>query len=273
MRSSSSLQPSLYVNNPRIPTAAFTDGHNERPGKALTALFRDNNYEVARGKLSSLLAGDPDILVIAAPSRDFQEDEAELLEAWMNRGGNALIFLEPSTRPFPHLEGFLNHRGIAAGNNLVFEENAYTGNNPVNIVPMYAPHEINRYFMDTRIFLTMPSSRNLFALDNPGTAIDVRTVLSSTPGSYGKQDQRFDSLQRDKGDTPGPFSLVMSSVKELESGESRIVVVGSRSVFADDLMGFSSYGNAEFLVQTLNWINKTEEALHIPPKSIKAPRF
>lgn len=258
----------LYVNDSRIPSAAFTDGHNERPSKALTSLFKDNNYKVTRGNLATILSESPDMLVIAAPSRDFPEDETGLLETYMNSGGNTLIFLEPAAVSFPNLEGFLLRWGIRAGKELVFEEKAYTGNNPINIVPMYEPHLINSYFMNTRLFLTMPSARSLYALENPGTAYDVRTVLSSTPSSYGKKDQRFDQLKKSDGDTPGPFSLVISCEKELEKGESRMVVIGSRNIFADDLMGFSSYGNSEFLVQTLNWLNKVEQSLHIPPKTI-----
>jgi len=261
-----------YVNDPVVPVAAFVDGHNERPSNALIALFKDNNFEVVRGNLTSVLQKNPDIVVIAAPTRDFLKEDVQLLDIYMNNGGSMLLFSEPAVDRLPRLEGFTKNWGIVLGQEIVFESQAFTGNNPVNIVPMYAPHEINRYFMDTRVFLTMPSSRSLYAEPRPGTAYDVRTILNSTPHSYGKKGYQFDQLKKDSGDIDGPFSLVMSSEKEIISDTevSRFVVVGSKSVFGDDLLGFASYGNAEFIIQTINWLNEKELTMYIAPKKIKS---
>jgi ABC-2 type transport system permease protein len=262
----------FYVNDPVVPVAAFVDGHNERPSKALIALFKDNNFEVVRGNLTSILQKKPDIVIIAAPTRDFLKEDVQLLDIYMNNGGHALLFAEPTVDRLPRLEGFTKNWGIVLGQELVFESQAFTGNNPINIVPMYGPHEINRYFMDTRVFLTMPSSRSLYAEPRPGSAYDVRTVLNSTPYSYGKKGYQFAQLKKEYSDIDGPFSLVMSSEKEIISdpGVSRLVVVGSKSFFGDDLLGFASYGNAEFIIQTINWLNEKELSLYIPPKKIKS---
>lgn len=261
-----------YINDPVVPVAAFVDGHNERPSNALIALFKDNNFEVVRGNLTSVLQKNPDIVIIAAPTRDFLKEDVQLLDIYMNNGGSTLLFAEPAVDRLPLLEGFTKNWGIVLGQELVFESQAFTGNNPVNIVPMYAPHEINRYFMDTRVFLTMPSSRSLYAEPRPGTAYDVRTILNSTPHSYGKKGYQFDQLKKDSLDSDGPFSLVMSSEKEIisDTGVSRFVVVGSKSIFGDDLLGFASYGNAEFIIQTINWLNEKELTIYIPPKKIKS---
>lgn len=260
----------FYVNDPVIPVVGFTDGHNERPSNALLDLFKDNNFDIVRGNMNGVLGDNPDILVISAPSRDFLPGEVELLEEYMDRGGNALLFVEPAVNKIPQLEGFINNRGIAIGEELIFEEKAFTGGNPINIVPMYAPHGINRYFMETKIFLTMPSTGNLYALPRPGSAYDIRTVLNSTPSSYGKSGYQFSTVTREPSDTPGPFSVVMSSEKKIisEPGVSRLIIAGSKSMYSDDLMGFSSYGNSEFIVQMINWLGREESTIHIPSKSL-----
>ena len=260
-----------FINNPEVPVAAFVDGHNERPSTALNELFTKNNFELLHGTMSSLGRENPDILVIASPSRDFLPEDIEQLNLYINRGGNIFLFIEPSAEPFPLLEGFLVEWGIIPGDELVFEEKAYTANNPVNIVPMYDPHIINLYFMETRIFLTMPSSRSLYKVAHQGSAYNVQSVLSSTPDSYGKQGYQFDQLTREVGDIDGPFSLVMSSERKLANGDfSRLVVVGSRKIYGDDLLGFSSYGNSEFLVQTINWLNAEDSSVNISPKKIES---
>lgn len=258
-----------YTAGAKVPVVGFGDGHNERISAGLSDLFRNNNFELIQGNISSLLKAEPEIIVIAAPSRDFLPEDIDLLEGYARSGGNLMVFLEPSLDPFPRLEAFLKERGIGIGNELVLEEQAFTGNNPVNIVPMYDPHVANRYFMETRIFLTMPSARSLYPLS--AGAYDVRSVLSSTPGSYGKRGFRYESLEREAGDPSGPFSLVLSSERDRSrsGGEpSRMVVLGSRLVYGDDLLGFSSYGNAEFLVQLINWLVPEEASVSIAPKTI-----
>ncbi len=261
-----------YVSDPAVPVAAFVDGHNERPSNALLALFEKNNFEIVRGNLASVLRKAPDIVIIAAPARDFIVEDVHLLDIYMNNGGSALLFAEPSLDRLFHLEGFIKSRGIVLGKELVFENKAFTGNNPVNIVPMYAPHKINRYFMETRVFLTMPSSRSLYVAPRPGSAYDIRTILNSTPDSYGKSGYQFDQQTKESSDVDGPFSLAMSSEKEIiaDKGMSRLVVAGSKDIFADDLLGFASYGNAEFIIQTINWLTEKELLVHIPPKKIQS---
>ncbi len=264
----------LYVNDQSISKAGFTDGHNERPSASLIKLFEENNYEVDRGSVERLLNDQPSLLVIASPSRDFRADEVELLDDYLNRGGALMLFLGPSLSPLNELEALLEEWGILLGNELVVEKEGYTGNNPVNVVPMYAPHEINRHFTENRVFLTMPSSRSLYKNPNADAAYDVRAVLVSTGEAYGKAGYQFESTKRAETDKSGPFFLALTSSKTVpvdgEEQSAKIFAAGSQNMYGDDLLGYASYANAEFLVQVVNWMNERETLINIPPKKIAA---
>jgi len=263
----------LAVNTEKDYIAGFADGHNERPSESLLKLFRQNSFTIARGVLAPMLEQNPDIVVIASPDRDYRAEEIDLLESYMSRGGSLMVFIEPSLRTLENLELFLSRWGIIPGDKLVFEKVAFTGNNPINIVPMYGPHEINRFFMNTRVYITMPSCRNLNINPDVGSAYDVSPVLVSTSDSYGKAGYQFTQSTRELPDLGGPFYLALSSARDIfqngQAMKARIFVAGSRNIYADDLLGFSSYGNADFLTQVINWLTERDVTLNIPSKNIK----
>jgi len=265
----------LVVNTENSYTAAFTDGHNERPSEALFKLFSQNSFDILRGTLSRILSSEPNLIILASPERDFRQEEIDLLEEYLNRGGSLMVFREPSLKTLENLDQFLSRWGIIPGERLVFETEAYTSNNPLNIVPMYSPHTINRYFQNTRIFITMPSCRNLRINSEAGSAYDISPVLNSTPDSYGKIGYHFNNSIKDDQDSLGPFYLAISSEKAIyegdQSGYARIFVAGSRNIYGDDLLLYASYGNADFLVQVINWLSERDLFLSIPSKTIQAP--
>ncbi len=264
----------MYVNDTSVPVVKFTDGHNERPTTALMDLFKQNNYDVGRITINIMSISDQtDILVIASPTRDFEKEEIVTLDNYMSIGGNVMVFMEPSASEFPNLIGFLNKWGIGMESNVVFEKEAYVANNPINVVPMYLQHPINQYFGDNRYFLVMPSTRSLYKMDNVSYDLDVMAILASSSFSYGKEGVDFISSEKELEDREGPFYLAMTSSRQVLSQvdgevEARMFVAGSRNMYADDMLGTTSYANADFLVQTINWLNENQGSIYIAAKNI-----
>jgi len=265
----------LYVNDTSVPVVRFTDGHNERPTTALMSLFEQNNFDVGRTTLSVMGIGDnTDVLVIASPTRDFEPKEIDSLDTFMNRGGSLMVFIEPSVNEYTNLEAFINGWGIGLGDKVVFEKEAYVSGNPINIVPMYVQHEINQYFGDNRYFLTMPSTRNLFFVENSSYDLDVKALLVSSGESYAKSGVDFETAQKRNSDETGPFYLAMTSSRQVlrdgKEDEAKLFVAGSRNMFGDDILGTSTYANADFLTQSINWLNEMQSSINIPAKNIEA---
>ncbi len=263
----------LYVNNTTIPVVKFTDGHNERPTNSLMDIFDENNYDVSRVTLGAQNLDDNiDILLIASPTRDFDSKEIESIENYLKNGGNLMVFIEPGVVELSNLEGLLNKWGIGLGKELIFEKEAFVSNNPINIVPMYAPHLINKYFSENRYFLVSPSTRNIYKLNNVAAELDVSTVLMSSPNSYGKAISNYINSDKAPEDLDGPFSLAMTSVKRGASQDQiqgRLFVVGSRNIYSDDLLNASNFANREFLIQAMNWMSENQVNMNIPAKNIE----
>lgn len=260
----------LQLQDSRVPVVRFTDGHNETPSESLFGLFSQNNYQTERITLSiSSLPSDTDMLVIASPTRDFSTQEIAVMEAFLNQGGSLMVFRGPSENPLPILSAFLERWGIVFENEVVYEPRAHISDNLLNLVPMYAQHEMNLYFGDKRYFMLMPSTRTLRPADNTSYDLDVMTALLSTPEAYSKSRSDSGSQEKEPGDATGPFNLAMTVSRS--TSQARLFASGSASIYADDILGMSSFANGDFLVQAINWLNPDHTAVHIPAKTIAPP--
>ncbi len=258
----------LYVNSTQMPAAAFTVGHNERPTTALKKVFEDNNFTL--GNLSLQVGADiaQQVVVIAAPTQDFAPGEIDALAAYMAQGGKVMVFLEPGVSGLTNLEALLAARGIATQPGVVLEEKAFAANNPLNIIAMYASHEANAYFAEHAAYVVMPSAMPLALVDRAAQGIRASALLYSTPDAYAKRDLRYQSTARAAQDDKGPFVLAAIAEQSVPGGKAQLFAAGSRMLYADDLMGTTSYANRMFLTKMLGYLWQDTTMLSIPPKTM-----
>lgn len=266
----------LYVTNDEIPVAAFTQGHNEYMGNAFPALFEQNNYTTSQLTLTVQDIDDTvGLIVIAAPTRDFETSEIKKLDEFMARGGSLMIFMHPASERLPNLDAFMEEWGITLGDNVVFEEREYTGS-PINVVPRYFSHVINTYFTDNKYFMVMPQCRNLI-LDSNKSGKVVMPVLMTSDQAYGKVGTEFSTANREESDAQGPFYLAATSDATVnvngEKKDAKMFVCGSRSMYFDDVLGITSYANADFLAQVMSWCGEGMEVVNVPAKDMSASQL
>lgn len=261
----------LSVTTDQKPEVQFVEGHNEEPSSSLISLFEQNNYLVTRKALSVQGIGpDTKLLVIAAPTRDFSAEEITLLDQFMAEGGRIMAFLPPSSGGLPELQEFLSEWGLGMTGQVVMEKDLYTDGNPLNIVPIYASHEINSYFSKDRVTPVLPSSQALEQVYQQKGKVSTQAVLYSSANSYGKTGD-YQKTTQEEGDTAGPFPLALTSEKAVGGSDpARIFLSGSKSIYADDLLNSEAYANGAFLLQVMNWCTDTEASIQIPAKSMEA---
>lgn len=110
--------------------ALFTTGHGEadpgnpddREGLSIVAKSLEaDNYRIERSSdLRGGIADDVALLVIAGPKTDFGETEIEVVRAYLERGGGALILLEANAPK--RLQALVEEFGIFPGNDLIVDE-------------------------------------------------------------------------------------------------------------------------------------------------------
>lgn len=260
----------LYVGSTTNPQAVFTTGHNERGSASLEKLFADNNFVTEQTPLTG--EGDiaADVVVISSPTKDFEAAQTAKLERYLEQGGSLMVFLEPGVNTFTNLSALLEKWNLGVTNNVIFEDKAYVLNNPLNLIPMYTNHPINSYFADNQYYVVMPSARGVEVLDTALSSLDTKPVLISTTDAYAKAELQYNSTKRAPGDEAGPFVLAAASQSKVAGG-GKVFLAGSRSVYADDIMGAQSYANTAFLAQTLNYLWDGGVSISIPAKTIVSP--
>lgn len=255
----------LYVNRADAPRALLITGHNERPTTALRRLFESNHFSLEDAALLTGGVPEAEIAVVAAPTQDYAPEEIKKLEAYLSAGGRLMVFLEPSAYALPNLEALLERWGMKPRQDLVFEPNACASGNPLNLIPMYAGHEVNAYFADHPVYVVMPSTRS-FEL-----SVGAQTVLYSTGDAYRKDSVQYATARREEGDETGRAVLAALADRTLPDGQQAMVfAAGSRMLYADDLMGASTYANSLFLSQVVGYLSGERTTLSIPPKTMSA---
>ena len=123
----------LGVVNPKVPKAYFATGHGEHDpdgadgdgySQLRDAIKRDNLEVEKTSLLSGSVPADCDLLVVAGPSAPFADQEKAALKAYLDKGGRALILLDPvlGARSRPSgLEEFLKAYGVQVNQDLVVD--------------------------------------------------------------------------------------------------------------------------------------------------------
>lgn len=240
--------------------ASFTAGHNETISNGLRELFIQNNYKIGHVTLEMVdVPESTDLLIVASPSTDFSANEIKKLDGFMADGGRMMVFLESGAGQLTNLNEFLTEWGIAPTEAIVAEKLQYVDGEPLHIVPIYAVHDITRYFADNQIYLVMPDAKALDQVFVSQAGIHTSKLLYSTDRAY---------LIQSGEERSAPFTLAMTAEKSLGLGKARIFVAGSRHIYDDNLLYQNNYSNNKFISQVMRWCTEQDSSVSIPPKQL-----
>ncbi len=287
----------LQVTEARRRRLCFTKGHGElgidESSEAGLSHFKDElrheNYEVeeieTRGRAQ--IASDCDVVVVAGPEHPFAEEEANLLKSYLDRGGNALLLLEPAGRRGEILdtgfEAMLRWAGIEVQKNFVVEADT------AHLLPQQAPitfavtdfgaHPITDPFRRAplAIFSTARSVRRI-----EGSAFSPTELFKTTGQAWAETDlaglSRGDEPTRGPGDVGGPVSLgvALETAEAREGGRrrgGRLVVIGSIRFLSRQLYDLDEVRNRDIALGTVAWLAEREALIDIAPKRRRESRI
>ncbi|MCL1819176.1 MAG: Gldg family protein [Oscillospiraceae bacterium] len=266
----------LYTLSDVTARAVFLEGHNESPTTALQALFETSNYEVETINLAhNDLPADTTVVICAAPKSDLLPLEMERLEAYMNSGGNTMIFYDMDTPKLPNLDLYIEEWGVSVSSELVLDPTYNFGYLYAIGAAVLAPEKLpSAESLDTvNKMAVMGGARPLTPLWPTGER-EWRTsepLVASWSTSYSKS---FDSdnatAEKSPGDKEGPFILAMLTTDRgnvnLNPVTSRMLV-SSYCLIDDTALGNSQYFiNAQLLGVIANDFNPSGESVIIPVK-------
>ncbi len=259
-----------YVSSDNLPKVYTLTGHGEQElSSSITEMLSQDNFEYESLSLLSAeeMPEDASAILIHQPTTDLNEDEAALLVAYLENGGNVVLVTGyMSADSMPNLMTVTRSMGLELGEGVIIEgdRNMRLSRYPYYLLPDVASHEITDSIISAGYYLLAPLSQPI--LETADSTADITWLLTTSDESYAKADAlNMTTTSKEDGDTDGPFNVGAVS----ENGGKLFWLTGN-SWFEDYVDRSVSGGNSNLLLNALNWMGGQEESISIRAKSMDA---
>ena len=213
-------------------------------------------------------------LVVAGPTRNYQQTEVEAIKKYVEDGGRALLMLDPplklgrdETADNDALTALIAGWGVTLQKDLILDMNELgeiAGVGPqVALVTSYESHPI---VSEMKGMATgFPLSRSLDVKNTDKTT--VQKMFDSSRKSFATANLSSPKVNvEDPKNKKGPLTLAAAGTYNTgkENSEGRFVVVGSSTWAANRFITFN--GNNDLALNTINWLASDEDLISIRPK-------
>ncbi|HEX6820739.1 MAG TPA: GldG family protein [Candidatus Sulfotelmatobacter sp.] len=265
-------------------TVCFTSGSGEhqlddsnREGLAhFKELLAKDNYETKSADLltKAEVPGDCTTLVIAGPTKNYEQPEVDAIKNYVENGGRAFFMLDPPLK-LGHeeiadndgLTNLLQSWGVTLDKNLVLDLNPLgqiAGLGPqVALVTHYESQPIVEQLRGTAT--GFPLARSLDVKNTDKTS--VQKLFDSSSTSLATSNLSSPAVNvNDPKNKKGPLTLAAAGTYNTgkENSQGRFVVVGSSTWAANRFIDFN--GNNDLASNAVNWLSSDEDLISIRPK-------
>jgi ABC-type uncharacterized transport system involved in gliding motility auxiliary subunit len=296
-------------------TVYFVQGHGERDmadtertgySTVAEALGRDNyaTESIVLAQRQSV-PEDAVVLVIAGPTTDLLQPEADMVARYLDQGGHVLVLLDPletGDRAMPALEGLLRAWAVDAGSNVVVDVSGVgqlLGTDAtVPVAASYPQHAVTAGF---NLLTAYPMARSIDPGTSDATGRVAQSIIQTGQQSWAETDIATlvdgGEIEMDAGtDRQGPISIGVAVTAPVEAPEtpadadasdttdsdadaaddarrpeSRLVAIGDSDFAANYALGIS--GNRDLFMNAVSWLAQQENLIAIRPREASDRRL
>lgn len=268
------------------PVVYFTQGHGERSPadfderkgfSEIGKLIQHDNVELEPlvfGR-ESRVPEDCDTLVIAGPVKKFAPEEAELIDAYLKRGGRVLVLLDALVDT--GLESLLEEWGVEVRQDVVIDP-ARTLKGRGVLLAAYAKHPITEKMRGFSSIFYLPRSvrptlaaRTLWLKAHDKPKVFPLFLSSESAWSESQPDQNPSQFDPETPDFQEPRGVSMGVAVEkgaegldVQIKATRMVVIGDSDFVSN--AGLTG-GDQDVFMGALNWLLERDELIGIAPKA------
>jgi len=213
-------------------------------------------------------------LVVAGPTRNYEQPEVDAIKKYVEDGGRALLMLDPPLK-LGHsdiadndaLTSLLQSWGVTVDKDLILDLNPIgqiAGLGPqVALVTSYTSEPIVNEMKG--VATGFPLSRSIDVKNTDKTS--VQKLFDSSSSSLATTNLSSAAVSvNDPKNKKGPLTLAAAGTYNTgkENSQGRFVVVGSSSWAANGFIKFN--GNDDLAMNTINWLSSDEDLISIRPK-------
>jgi ABC-type uncharacterized transport system involved in gliding motility auxiliary subunit len=239
-------------------------------------LLAKDNYESKTIDLlqKAEVPRDCTTLVVAGPTRNYEQPEVDALKKFVEDGGRTLLMLDPPLKlgrseiaDNDALTNLLQTWGVILSKDLILDLNPIgqlAGLGPqVALVTSYSSQPIVSEMKGTATGFPLARSMEIKNTDKTS----VQKLFDSSSSSLATNNLSSASVDvNDPKNKKGPLTLAAAGSYNTgkESSQGRFVVVGSSSWAANRFINFN--GNNDLALNAVNWLASDEDLISIRPK-------
>lgn len=261
------------LTSENVPVLYTLTGHDElEMSDSLKSLIEKENISVQSLSLltEEAVPDDCAMLLILSPTKDLSEDDAKKIKTYMEGGGKAVVVSYYSTTETPNLDSVMAEYGLGVDKSVMLEEDPshYAVQNPLYVVPEIISNDYTSDVASGSSFVLAPVAQPV--LQGEATdEITYTTLLKSSSTSYAKKNAaNVSTYEREDGDEMGPFSIATVAEKTKDEVTSKMVVIGTESLFDADVNTAVSGTNYSLILNVLSRLSEHQTTTAIPVKSL-----
>ena len=213
-------------------------------------------------------------LVVAGPTRNYEQPEVNAIKKYVEGGGRAFFMLDPPLKlgrsgiaDNDALTSLLRSWGVTLDKDLILDLNPigqFAGLGPqVALVTTYSSQPIVNEMKGTATGFPLVRSMEIKNTDKTS----VQKLFDSSGSSLATDNLSSDSVNiNDPKNKKGPLTIAVAGTYNTgkETSQGRFVVVGSSSWVANRFINFD--GNNDLALNAVNWLASDEDLISIRPK-------
>jgi gliding motility-associatede transport system auxiliary component len=239
-------------------------------------LVAKDNYESKSIDLlqKAEVPSDCTTLVIAGPTRNYEQPEVDAIKKYVEEGGRALLMLDPPLKlgrseiaDNDALTNLLQGWGVTMNKDLILDLNPIgqiAGLGPqVALVTSYSSQPIVSEMKGTATGFPLARSMDIKNADKT----TVEKLFDSSGTSLATSNLSSPAVDiRDPKNKKGPLTIAAAGTYNTgkENSPGRFVVIGSSTWAANRFIGFN--GNDDLALNAINWLSSDEDLISIRPK-------
>ena len=220
------------------------------------------------------MPSDCTTLVVAGPTRNYEQPEVNAIKKYVEGGGRAFLMLDPPLKlgrseiaDNDALTSLLRSWGVTLDKDLILDLNPIgqlAGLGPqVALVTTYSSQPIVNEMKGTATGFPLVRSMEIKNTDKTS----VQKLFDSSGSSLATDNLSSDSVNiNDPKNKKGPLTIAVAGTYNTgkETSQGRFVVVGSSSWVANRFINFD--GNNDLALNAVNWLASDEDLISIRPK-------
>jgi ABC-2 type transport system permease protein len=256
-----------YVISDELPKIYKLEGHGEEdlPTEVSNQIEKEN-MEVETLSLVSEgeVPDDADVLLIYAPETDISEEEAEIIENYIDNGGKVLAIAgETENGMLTNLSSVLSYYGVETTDGIVVEGDSshYAFQQPYILLPTIESNTITDPLIESSYNVIFPIAQGLKITGSKATSL-----LTTSDSSFSKAAGfNLTTYEKEDGDTDGSFSVAVSISAD---NDGQLIWFASNYFLQDTYNAYSSGANLDLVMNAFSSLIGERDAVSIRSKSL-----